>query len=122
MPGVIVNREAAMPYVQRDADGKVIALLHAQADHEEHLSATHPDVVAFLSAEQSDASPLLALAESDAEIARVTEDLIHLLIAKNLILFTDLPAAVQQKLLVREKLRSSLQDSIENFLDDSESL
>jgi hypothetical protein len=63
-----------------------------------------------------------ALAESDQEIARVTEDLIHLLVSKNLILFTDLPPVVQQKLLDRERLRSHLQQREDNFLDDSELL
>jgi len=48
--------------------------------------------------------------------------LIHLLTAKNLILFTELPTPVQQKLLDRERLRSSMQGSIDNFLDEDESI
>ena len=111
-----------MPYIQRDDRGNITALLQKPAAGADYLPASHPDVVAFLSDGQDHDSHLSALAESDAEIARVTEDLIYLLIAKNVILFTELPEAVQGKLLAREKLRSSLKGSIENFLDDSDSL
>ena len=52
-----------------------------------------------------------ALAQSDAELARVTEDLISVLVKKGAILFTDLPEAVQAKLLDRETLRSKLEDN-----------
>lgn len=111
-----------MPYAIRNSKGHIIALLNeAAVGAEEFVSADHPDVGAFLENEE-DLDPKFALAESDKEIARVTEDLIHLLVAKNLILFTDLPNPVQQKLLNREKLRSSLQDPIDNFLDDEEYL
>jgi len=63
-----------------------------------------------------------ALANSDAEFARVTEDLIHLLIQKNIIMFTELPEAVQSKILKREELRSQLSVEGGSFMDDSESL
>ncbi len=49
-----------------------------------------------------------ALKNSDADLARVTEDLISLLVQKGIILFTELPEAVQVKLLDREKLREKL--------------
>ena len=111
-----------MPYIQRDDTGRITALLQHAAPDQEYLPATHPDVVAFLTRDRADHASLHALAESDVEIARVTEDLIYLLIEKNLILFTELPQAVQSKLLAREKLRTSLRGSIDNFLDDSESI
>lgn len=49
-----------------------------------------------------------ALQDSDADLARVTEDLISLLVQKGIILFTELPEAVQVKLLDRERLREQL--------------
>ena len=49
-----------------------------------------------------------ALHRSDLGVARVTEDLIYLLIQKNVILFTELPEIVQKKLLSREELRDKL--------------
>jgi len=79
-------------------------------------------LVAFLTQQTAVDDAKETLAESDKDIARVTEDLIQLMINKNLILFTDLPNAVQQKLLGREKLRSHLNQQNNSFLDDSESL
>lgn len=113
-----------MPFIKRDANGTIVSL-HATPDEAaEQLPADHPDVEHFL-ARNTLPSPdayKRALADSDQNIARVTEDLIHLLVAKNLILFTELPVPVQQKLLERERLRSHLQQSEDNFLDDSELL
>ena len=63
-----------------------------------------------------------ALAQSDAELARVTEDLITVLVKKGAILFTDLPDAVQAKLLDREALRSKLEDNRVSFLSEDETL
>jgi len=112
-----------MPYIQRDANGAIIALVNATGEtSDEYLPATAPEVVAFLSATSEAELSINALAESDRDIARVTEDLISLLISKNIILFTELPDVVQQKLLGREKLRSTLSGSMENFLDDNELL
>ena len=68
------------------------------------------------------AHTLRELEGSDAQIARVTEDLVSILIAKNLILFTDLPEAVQQKLLYREKLREKLRAPIVSIVSDDETL
>tara|TARA_R110001592_G_scaffold363077_1_gene680054 strand:+ start:23144 stop:23371 length:228 start_codon:yes stop_codon:yes gene_type:complete len=63
-----------------------------------------------------------ALAQSDADLARVTEDLITVLVTKGAILFTDLPGAVQAKLLDRESLRSKLEDNKVSFLSEDETL
>ena len=41
----------------------------------------------------------------DRDFIRAIEDVIELLMAKNLILFTDLPAKVQEKLLRRREVR-----------------
>lgn len=63
-----------------------------------------------------------ALVESDADLARVTEDLIGVLVKKGTILFTDLPEIVQTKLLEREKLRHQLDDSNVSFLSEDETI
>lgn len=111
-----------MPYVIRNTHGEITALLRDSAiGAEEFLSQSDPEIEAFLN-NCSREDPKLALADSDKDIARITEDLIHLLTSKNLILFTELPTAVQQKLLNREKLRSSLHGAIDNFLDEDESI
>jgi hypothetical protein len=116
----------AMPYFQRDANGTIVSLRSDQDDvHTEFLAPTHPDIISFLTTEKqmsNDSKAKETLSESDQDFARATEDLIHLLIQKNIILFTELPVEVQAKMVGREKLRSNLQDSPYNFLDNSGSI
>ncbi len=115
-----------MPYFQRDANGTIVSLRSDQDDvHTEFLAPTHPDIISFLTTEKqmsNDSKAKETLSESDQDFARATEDLIHLLIQKNIILFTELPVEVQAKMVGREKLRSNLQDSPYNFLDNSGSI
>ena len=133
-------QETAVPYVIRNRQQQIIALLREQAaGAEEFLASDSIEIQEFLAQNQasgstsekdlvSEKAPIAeksadsetvksALADSDRDLARATEDLIQLLIEKNLILFTELPEAVQQKLLNRERLRSSLQQA-DSFLDD----
>lgn len=49
-----------------------------------------------------------ALSESDQALIRVVDDLVNVLVEKNLMHFTDLPDAAQKKLLERQSLRQSL--------------
>lgn len=58
------------------------------------------------------------LQQSDAEVVRVLDDLIELLIDKGVIQFTELPIEAQQKLLNRSQLRQSQRDL--NLLEDEE--
>jgi hypothetical protein len=97
-----------MPYVKRDTGGRVISLSEeCDADCNEELEFTHPDVQAFLDAARQ------ALTSSDVETIRVIEDLIDVLIQKKIILPTDLPVAAQQKLTARQRMRNEL-----NVLDN----
>ncbi|MEO0444063.1 MAG: hypothetical protein AAFZ92_10045 [Pseudomonadota bacterium] len=112
-----------MPYVKRNADDRIVSIAQtADNAHSEYLQPTANEIVNFLSDSAEIDLSKDALAESDKDIARITEDLIQLLISKNIILFTELPGAVQQKLLSREKLRSSLNGVMDDFLDDEESI
>ncbi len=110
-----------MPYAIRNAKHEIVALLKEPVPgQDEFLPADNQEVMQFLGlTSREDARG--ALKVSDRQLARVTEDLIQLLIQKNLILFTELPLPVQDKLLLREKLRASLNERIkDNFLDDQE--
>jgi len=112
-----------MPYIKRNADNSIHSVAQEKdEEHTEYLAATANDIVHFLSTQKKEILSKHVLAESDKEIARVTEDLINLLISKNIILFTELPSAVQEKLLSREKLRSNLNNVMDNFLDEDELL
>lgn len=112
-----------MPYIQRNNDGVIISLKRTPDEyHSDYLEPTDPEIVGFLNSSQEVYSAKETLSESDQSFTRVTEDLINLLIEKNIILFTELPPAVQAKMAGREKLRSNLNDKPYNFLDDGDSI
>lgn len=94
-----------MPYVKRDAQGAMIAVnLHPGAGWEE-IPAHAPELIEFMrqmGLEQG------SLQESDMRLVRVLEDLIDLLIDRDVIRFTDLPLPAQEKLMERRSLRQTL--------------
>jgi len=100
-----------MIYAKRDADGR-IAALYPNADEPgvEALPMNDPEVLAFLDQAGDSEAALAFLHRSDLELVRVMEDLIELLVDRNLILFTDLPEPAQRKLLGRRKARENLAD------------
>ena len=68
-----------MPYVRRDADGKIVALLlDAADDAREQLGSSDPQIIAFLGEGGNPA----AFSALDLDFVRVTEDLIYTLIEK----------------------------------------
>lgn len=102
-----------MRYVARDGDGRVVAVsLVADAAHPEPMPADAPELAAFLHGGEQG-----SLANSDLRLVRVLEDLIDLMIDKELIRFTDLPPPAQEKLMERRNLRRSMYGL--RLLDDS---
>jgi len=100
-----------MPYVKRDKDSQVIAIFAEEPmEDAEFLVASHPDVIGFLNMNASEEQSLQFLTSSDYELVRVLEDLIELLIDKNVVLFTELPSAAQRKLVQRRKARQNLRE------------
>lgn len=95
-----------MPYIQRDEHGKVVALTFAEGTSSEFLPAENPEILQFL-AGKDDASSLELLL-SDLKMIRVIEDLIDIMIAKNIIIFSELPLPVQQKILLKKGHRDKL--------------
>lgn len=111
-----------MPYVTRHKDGSINAISNsADSRFSEYIDDTSPEVSQFIasySSSQTEAES--ALQASDHAFARVTEDLIQLLVEKNTIMFTELPEVVQEKLLNRERLRSKLRGATSKGLLDDE--
>lgn len=98
-----------MPYAHRNAQGDIVALYEvAHENAKEQVSVTAPDVQAFIRSQGDTQGSMAYLAKSDVELLRVIEDLVYLLVDKGVIMFTDLPAAVQNKLKNRERARESL--------------
>ncbi|MBW2171565.1 MAG: hypothetical protein JRF69_06220 [Deltaproteobacteria bacterium] len=95
-----------MLYVERDKDGKIIAL-HKSPDPNagERKSTMDEEILDFLNGNVDTDPGIQFLALSDIGIIRILEDLIHLLIRKNLILFTELPEDAQAKIRERKRIR-----------------
>lgn len=110
-----------MPYVTRDTDGKIVGISDRPTEQgQEQLSPDHPDVVAYL----QHASPSVMMDElsrSDLEMARIVEDLIDVLISRNILNFTDLPLPAQRKLVGRQKLRRNL-SVLTNLVSDRDEI
>lgn len=109
-----------MPYVQRDLAGKLCAVSQVQQPgFSEWINDSEAEVLDFLSS----INPVLGdLTASDLSFVRVVEDVIELMVEKNLIRFTDLPSQAQDKMLVRRRLRSKLNSSDFHLFNDEEDL
>jgi len=120
-----------MHYVLRNQAGKIIGLRESplksddsskndesiETEDWKEIEANHPDLIQYMEEKLSASS---SFRESDIQLARVLEDLITLLIDRNVIYFTDFPPAAQKRLLDRQSMRRKNQ--LNNMIDDSEEL
>lgn len=110
-----------MPYVQRDSNGEIIAVWRDEPEGgSEFVPPTDPDVMGFLDAVASSPDERSEFSlSSDLQMVRVIEDLIDLLITKRVIVLTDLPLPVQNKLLRQRAKREHLLGNL-SILNDSD--
>ncbi len=102
-----------MPYIKRDANGRIDALYCEQSvDATEKLESSSSEIIEFLFSEASkskySAGDKLCIEDfyaSDLGMARVIEDLIEILIAKNIVMITDLPEAAIHRIHSRKAMR-----------------
>ena len=94
-----------MPYVKRDEQGRIIALNLEPGEGLTELPANAPELLEFMQKMGMEQS---TLQQSDMRLVRVLEDLIDLLIERDVIRFTDLPLPAQEKLMERRSIRQSL--------------
>lgn len=103
-----------MPYIVRDPAGKIIRASAVAIHGAETLPHSHPHVVEFLTTHGQDPKKveetLSELRHTDNEMARAVEDIIMVLLKKNICKLTDLPKAVQDRMALRVKLRMTIQD------------
>lgn len=98
-----------MPYVLQNDAGKILALYDKQEDiNAQWLDDNAPDVISFKQSLVNSTQAEQALAASDMELIRVLEDIVDLLIKKQIFVFTDLPEFAQAKLSKRRKVRSDM--------------
>lgn len=97
-----------MPYVQRDKNGEIVALWKEKSELATELAASaDPEVKAFVADGALPEAGEFSIA-ADLQMVRVIEDLINLLMTKGIIVLTDLPVAVQNKLLHQRARRERL--------------
>jgi len=107
-----------MLYVERDTNGNITALHNKpEPGVHEQKSVMDEEILQFLN-KSVDSDPWIQLLSlSDISIIRVLEDLIDLLIRKNIILFTELPAEAQTKIKQRKRVREKI-DPEQLMVDD----
>ena len=92
-----------MPFVRRNALGHIDSLHATESeDAVEHLPGDHPEVQEFV---RTGSAPRESFFQLDMDFVRVFEDVIHVLIVKNVINITDLPEQAQAKLFARKSFR-----------------
>lgn len=109
-----------MPYIKRDEAGQIGMVSDiSRADAPEEIAFDAPELQAFVERLTDSGSGVFET--SDMKLIRVIEDVIDLLIAKNVICITELPQPVQAKLMERRSLRNSL-NSLTLFGDDDQNI
>ena len=119
-----------MLYATRNTDGKITGITDTPSADAEAIDQNHQDVKEFFSFHDDDFTPDSFFDESDIAIARILDDLVDLLVRKNVIMFTELPSEAQKKLLSRRLVRSLIHDDSKDtssttnnsFLSDEDKL
>jgi hypothetical protein len=105
-----------MPYAERGDDGIIIALYATQNERaREFLTGNHPEIGAFV-ADGSNGVQHARMHASDLEMARVVEDLIFVLIEKNVINLDALPVVTRQKITQRAQIREAISNALSDQL------
>jgi hypothetical protein len=106
-----------MLYVERNAENEIIAIHPAPtAKATEQKSVMDKELIDFLNANIGEDPWLKVLSMSDMGTVRILEDLIDVLIRKNVILLTDLPEEAQTKIRERKIARQKI--STQEFMVD----
>jgi len=99
-----------MLYIERNSDGTIAAIHQNPTDKAtEQKTLLDEEVITFLSKEGEINSWIHLLSLSDVSIIRVIEDLIDVLIKKNIIMLTDLPEEAREKLQERKRVRKKME-------------
>ena len=105
-----------MPYIKRDAQGAIVAFSQEKNDgFDESIELDSDELSCFLAQWQTEQN---GLSETDKGFIRVLEDVIDVLINKNIIRFTDLPEAARQKMQQRQRLREDLSPRLDLLFDE----
>ena len=101
-----------MIYIERNASGEIDNIEFSPGENREEISLHDPQLTEFIkTSADSDAIVQSVLDRLDMDMVRVIEDVIDIMIDRNLMLFTDLPEPVQNKLLFKRKMRNLNSDT-----------
>jgi len=105
-----------VPYISRDDSGKISAISQiTMQGFSEQLDSEDSELQAFVVQLGGNEG---VLRKTDLDFIRVVEDLIELLVHKNVVCFTDLPPEAQAKMLARQQIRASMNKKIDLIDDD----
>ncbi|CAD5109809.1 tryptophan synthase subunit beta [Zestomonas carbonaria] len=107
-----------MVYVQRDGQGRLLRVENEPFDGmNDTLAFQSEELKAWLDAKLEVRSRLDQLRQSDLEMVRVLEDVVHILVERGVISFTDLPEAARIKLDERAVARAELEGLADSLTD-----
>lgn len=95
-----------MLYAIRNEEGRITSLSETPQAGAEAVDIKNKEVLDFLAINDDEFSAEEFLQQSDTAVARIFEDLVDVLVSKNIIMFTDLPDMAQKKLLSRKLARN----------------
>ncbi|GKT11445.1 MAG: hypothetical protein ISEC1_P0409 [Thiomicrorhabdus sp.] len=100
-----------MIFVKRNQDGKITDIKLQSGPNYEYICISSPELLNYIqSSPDHEELTRMILDQLDLDMVRVIEDLIDIMIDRNLMRFTDLPEAVQNKLLFKRKIRNMNSD------------
>lgn len=105
-----------MIYVKKNETGQVTDICFDQKSGFEQASMFDNEVKNYIQDPNNQEIVKQIISMLDLDMVRITEDLIEVLIEKEIILFTDFPEAVQNKLLFKRLLRQVLSQKDNNSL------
>ena len=106
-----------MAYVLKGENDTIVAASPNERLGEDWMFIADDDLQ-YLSFLEQELEKHASFRESDIQLARVLEDLINILIERNLIRFTDFPAAAQKRLNDRQSMRN--QNRLSPLIDDED--
>ena len=99
-----------MRYVARDEAGNILAVYtEPQPGADEALPVDSPELLSFVLGQDAEMALRAYMASTDSDLLRIIEDLINVLIDRNVVQLTDFPTGAQKKLLRRATIRDKLQ-------------
>lgn len=109
-----------MLYIERNEHGEIDNIEFSPGPNREEVSLHDPKFQKYIEdAPNSDEIIVRVLNRLDLDMVRVIEDVIDIMIDRNLILFTDLPDPVQNKILFKKSIRN-LSNKDKTVLDEEE--